>query len=144
VLLILLDLSQSFGGICVAHPAGFIPVFWWDLCCSSCWIYPSLLVGSVLLILLDLSQSFGGICVAHLAGFIPFFWWDLCRSSCWSYLSLLVGSVLLILLDLSQSFGGICVALSGINPARRATQILPKDWDNSSKMSNTDPTKRLR
>jgi hypothetical protein len=82
VLLILLDLSQSFGWICVAHLAGFIPVFWWDLCCSSCWIYPSLLVGSVLLILLDLSQSFGGICVVHLAGFIPVFWWDLCCSSC--------------------------------------------------------------
>jgi hypothetical protein len=85
VLLILLDLSQSFGGICDAHLAGFIPVFWWDMCCSSCWIYPNLLVGSVLLILLDLSQSFGGICVAHLAG----------------------------------------------------------DWDKSSKMSNTDHTKRL-
>jgi hypothetical protein len=62
-LLILLDLSQSFGGTCVALLAGFIPVVWWDLCCSSCWIYPSLLVGSVLLILLDLSQSFGGIYV---------------------------------------------------------------------------------
>jgi hypothetical protein len=131
-MLILLDLSQSFGGICVAHFAGFIPVFWWDLCCSSCWIYPSLLVGyvllilldlshsfggSVLLILLDLSQSFGGICVAHLAGFILVFWWDLCCSSCWIYPILLVGSVLLILLDLSQSFGMICVAhLAGFIP----------------------------
>ena len=47
-----LDLSQSFGGICVAHLAGFIPVFWWDLCCSACWIYPNLLMGSVLLIFL--------------------------------------------------------------------------------------------
>jgi hypothetical protein len=86
-----------------------------------------------MLILLDLSQSFGGICVAHLAGFIPVVWYDLCFSSCLIYPSLLVGSVMLILLDLSQSFGGICVA----HPA----WIPPKDWDKSSKMSITDPTK---
>jgi hypothetical protein len=100
----------GFGWVRVARAPVFSASFWWGPCCSSTWVLPHFLVGSVLLEHMVSPSVFGGVRVARAPVFSPSVRWGPCCSSTCVLRQVLVGSVLLEHLCSPPVFGGVRVA----------------------------------